>query len=69
MGLGDKIQEGVGKAKEALGDATDKPGLEAEGHQDQAEAKADEAQRQRVRGSARREQRHQVRQLSSSLSR
>ena len=43
MGLGDKIQEGVGKAKEALGDETDKPGLEAEGHQDQAEAKADEA--------------------------
>lgn len=43
MGLGDKIQEGVGKAKEALGDKTDKPGLEAEGHQDQAEAKAGEA--------------------------
>ena len=32
MGLGDKIQEGVGKVKEGLGDATDKPGLEAEGH-------------------------------------
>lgn len=43
MGPGDKIEELAGKAKEAIGDKTDNPGLEAEGHQDQAEGKAGEA--------------------------
>lgn len=42
MGLGDKIDELAGKAKEALGDKTDKPGLEAEGQQ-QAGANAEQA--------------------------
>lgn len=43
MGLGDKIEDLAGKVKEAVGDKTDKPGLEAEGQQQQAGAKADEA--------------------------
>lgn len=43
MGLGDKIDELAGKAKEALGDATDKPGLQAEGRQQQAGANAEQA--------------------------
>ncbi|GEP48576.1 CsbD family protein [Microbacterium saccharophilum] len=44
MGLDDKIrnaaQDAVGKGKAAVGDATDNERLEAEGHMDQAEAKA-----------------------------
>ena len=44
MGLGDKIsnkaQEMAGKAKEGVGKATDNPELKAEGHKDQAAAKA-----------------------------
>jgi uncharacterized protein YjbJ (UPF0337 family) len=42
MGATDKIKNELedlkGKAKEALGDAKDDPGLEAEGHADQAKA-------------------------------
>ncbi|MFF5793642.1 CsbD family protein [Paeniglutamicibacter sp. NPDC012692] len=44
MGLGDKIsnkaQEVAGKVKEGVGSATDNPDLKAEGHKDQAAAKA-----------------------------
>ena len=44
MGIGDKIQNAAedltGKAKEATGKATDNERLEAEGHGDQASAKA-----------------------------
>lgn len=47
MGLGDKIsnkaQETAGKAKEKLGDATDNEQLQAEGTEDQVEAKAKQA--------------------------
>ncbi len=47
MGIGDKIsnkaEEVGGKAKAAAGDATDNPDLEAEGHKDQAAAKAKQA--------------------------
>jgi uncharacterized protein YjbJ (UPF0337 family) len=42
MGIGDKIKHEAedlgGKAKEAAGDATDNPDLEAEGQMDQAKA-------------------------------
>lgn len=44
MGIGDKIQNEAehlaGKAKEAAGDATDNPDLEAEGQKDQVKADA-----------------------------
>lgn len=44
MGLGDKIsnkaQEVAGKVKEGVGNATDNADLKAEGHKDQAAAKA-----------------------------
>lgn len=44
MGLGDKIsnkaQEVAGKVKEGVGDATNNHDLKAEGHKDQAAAKA-----------------------------
>ncbi|WAC67302.1 CsbD family protein [Agrococcus sp. SL85] len=47
MGLDDKIknaaQEHVGKAKEAIGDATGNERLQAEGQQDQAAANAKQA--------------------------
>jgi uncharacterized protein YjbJ (UPF0337 family) len=47
MGLDDKIkhevEEGVGKAKEAAGDATDDERLEAEGKTDQAKANVKQA--------------------------
>ncbi|QXQ11967.1 CsbD family protein [Paeniglutamicibacter sp. Y32M11] len=47
MGLGDKIsnkaQETAGKAKEKLGDATDNEQLQAEGTEDQVEAKTKQA--------------------------
>ncbi|WP_427017475.1 CsbD family protein [Pseudarthrobacter sp. P1] len=47
MGLGDKIgnkaQEVAGKAKEALGDATNNEKLQGEGVADQAAAKAKQA--------------------------
>ncbi|BCW62121.1 CsbD family protein [Paenarthrobacter sp. MSM-2-10-13] len=47
MGLGDKIsnkaQEVTGKAKEALGDATNNEKLQAEGVADQAAAKTKQA--------------------------
>lgn len=47
MGADDKIknaaQDLTGKGKEAVGDATDNERLEAEGHLDQAEAKAKKA--------------------------
>lgn len=47
MGIGDKIQnkaeEFGGKAKEAVGDATDNERLQAEGAADQASAKAKQA--------------------------
>ncbi len=37
--IGGTIKEGVGKAKEELGDATDNPNTEAEGQKEQAEGK------------------------------
>ena len=44
MGLDDKIrnqaQEMMGKAKQKMGDATDDPRLQAQGLEEQAEAKA-----------------------------
>ena len=44
MALSDKIQnaaqDATGKAKEAVGKATDNESLEAEGHSDQAKASA-----------------------------
>lgn len=47
MGLDDKIsnaaQEQAGKAKQGIGDATDNERLEAEGHKDEAAAKAKQA--------------------------
>ena len=47
MGLGDKIsnkaQEAAGQAKEKIGDPTDNERLQADGLQDQAEAKAKQA--------------------------
>lgn len=47
MGIGDKIQnkaqEASGKAKEAIGDATNNEQLQAEGVKDQAAAKAKQA--------------------------
>lgn len=47
MGLDDKIknaaQEATGKAKEAVGDATDNERLEAEGHADRTEANLKQA--------------------------
>ncbi|BDZ51069.1 CsbD family protein [Frondihabitans sucicola] len=47
MGLSDKIQnaaqDATGKAKEAVGKATDNESLEAEGHGDQAKASAKKA--------------------------
>lgn len=47
MGLGDKIsnkvEELTGKAKTGVGDATDNPDLQAEGHVDQASANTKEA--------------------------
>lgn len=47
MGLGgkisNKVKEATGKAKEGVGDATNNPDLEAEGHKDQAVAKAKQA--------------------------
>ncbi|MFK0074675.1 CsbD family protein [Arthrobacter woluwensis] len=41
--IGDKAQEMTGKAKEAFGSATNNDHLEAEGHQDRAEASLDQA--------------------------
>ena len=43
MGLGDKIQETVGKAKEGLGDALDNEKLRRDGQKDRLEANAKEA--------------------------
>ncbi len=43
MGLGDKIQETVGKAKEGLGDALDNEKLRGDGQKDRLEANAKEA--------------------------
>lgn len=47
MSLGDKISNAVedvkGKVKEGLGKATDDPGLEAEGHSDQAKSSLKQA--------------------------
>ena len=47
MGLGDKIgnkaQEATGKAKDAVGDATDNEKLQAEGAADQGAAKVKQA--------------------------
>lgn len=47
MGLGDKLEhageEAKGKVKEAVGDATNNPNLEAEGQADQAEANVKQA--------------------------
>lgn len=43
MGLGDKIDDLAGKAKEALGDKADRPDLQAEGQQEQAGANAEQA--------------------------
>jgi uncharacterized protein YjbJ (UPF0337 family) len=47
MGLGDKIsnkaQETAGKAKEKLGDATNNEQMQAEGTEDQVEAKTKQA--------------------------
>ena len=40
MGLDDKAEELKGKAKEAWGDATDDPQMEAEGKVDQVKGKA-----------------------------
>jgi uncharacterized protein YjbJ (UPF0337 family) len=47
MGIGDKIrnkaEELSGKAKAGVGDATDNPDLEAEGHLDESSAHAKQA--------------------------
>lgn len=43
MGLDDKIQDAVGKAKEKIGAATDDPELEAEGQVDQVQSSLDQA--------------------------
>jgi uncharacterized protein YjbJ (UPF0337 family) len=47
MGLGDKLEhageEAKGKVKEAVGDATNNPNLEAEGQADQAAANVKQA--------------------------
>ncbi len=42
MGLGDKAEELKGKVKAAVGDATDKPDLEAEGRVQEASADAEQ---------------------------
>lgn len=42
MGLGDKIKETVGKAKEGIGDATDNEKLRRDGQKDRIEANAAE---------------------------
>ena len=47
MGIDDKVRNAAeefgGKAKEAAGDATDNPDLQAEGRQDQTEASLKQA--------------------------
>lgn len=47
MGIGDKIKNAAedtkGKAKEFIGDKTDNPDLEAEGHVDQTKARTKQA--------------------------
>lgn len=40
MGIDDKLKEGLGKAKEAFGDATDNERIENEGKADQLGAQA-----------------------------
>jgi uncharacterized protein YjbJ (UPF0337 family) len=40
MGIGDKAEELKGKLKAAVGDATDNRSMEAEGHVEEASAKA-----------------------------
>ncbi|WP_040283289.1 CsbD family protein [Tessaracoccus massiliensis] len=42
MGLGDKIKETVGKAKEGIGDAADNESLRRDGQKDRIEANVSE---------------------------